>query len=49
VIGIDMQAALTLASARGDDLGVLSELLPAAEAGVVEVVWSDRVRGDGPW
>ena len=29
VIGIDMDAALTLATARGHDLKVLSELLPA--------------------
>jgi hypothetical protein len=38
VVGIDMDAALSLASARGCDLAVLSELLPAAEAGVVEAV-----------
>ena len=36
VIGIDMDAALRLAAARGHDLAVLSELLPAAEAGLVE-------------
>jgi hypothetical protein len=35
VIGIDMDAALTLAAARGHDVAVLSELLPAAEAGLV--------------
>ena len=35
VIGIEMDAALRLAAARGYDLTVLSELLPAAEAGVV--------------
>ena len=38
VIGIDMQAALQLAGARSDGLSVLSELLPAAEAGVVEAL-----------
>jgi hypothetical protein len=36
VIGIDMDAALSLAAARGHDLGVISELLPAAEVGLVE-------------
>jgi hypothetical protein len=36
VIGIDMDAALGIASARGCDFTVLSELLPAAEAGLVE-------------
>jgi hypothetical protein len=48
VIGIDMDAALSLAAAREYDLAVLSELLPAAEAGLVEALSSDRVRGDGP-
>jgi hypothetical protein len=49
VIGIDVNAALKIGAARGYDLAVLSELLPAAEAGGVEVVvWSDRVRGGGP-
>jgi hypothetical protein len=38
VIGIDMQAALQLAVARSYGLSVLSELLPAAEAGVVEAL-----------
>jgi hypothetical protein len=33
VIGIDIDAAL--GAARGHDLAVLSELLPAAEAGLV--------------
>jgi hypothetical protein len=45
VVGVDMQAALTLVAARGRDLVVLSELLPAAEAGLVEALCSDRVRG----
>jgi hypothetical protein len=48
VVGIDMDVALSLASARGCDLAVLSELLPAAEAGLVEALCSDRVRDDGP-
>jgi hypothetical protein len=48
VIGIDMDVALSLAAARNCDLAILSELLPVAEAGVVEVLWSDRVRGEGP-
>jgi hypothetical protein len=48
VVGIDMDVALCLASARGCNLAVLSELLPAAEAGLVEALYSDRVRDDGP-
>ena len=36
VIGIDMDAALRIGAARGSDLAVLSELLPAAEAGEIE-------------
>jgi hypothetical protein len=47
VIGIDLEAALTLAAARGHDLGVLSELVPAAEAGLVEALSNDQGRGDG--
>jgi len=38
VVGIDMDGAVTLATARGYDLAVLSELLPAAEAGFVEAL-----------
>jgi hypothetical protein len=41
VIGIDMGAALQVAGARGCDLEVLSELLPAAEAGLVEALSTD--------
>jgi len=48
VIGIHMNAALRLAAARGCDLPVLSELLPAAEAGLIEALRSDRVRDDDP-
>jgi hypothetical protein len=46
VVGIDMDAALGLAAARGYDLEVLSELLPAAEAGLVEALCADRERLD---
>ena len=42
VIGIDMNAALRLGAARGCDLAVLSELLPAAEAGLVEALSMDK-------
>jgi hypothetical protein len=48
VIGIDMSTALRLGAARGCDRAVLSELLPAAEAGMVEALCSDRVLDDGP-
>jgi hypothetical protein len=48
VIGIDMDAALKIGAARGADLAVLWELLPAAEAGLVEALCSDRVRDGGP-
>jgi hypothetical protein len=41
VIGIDMEAALKIGAARGSDLAVLSELLPAAEAGLVEALCVD--------
>jgi hypothetical protein len=45
LIGIDMDAALRLAAAWGYDLAVLSELLPAGEAGLVEAL---RAAGDRP-
>jgi hypothetical protein len=48
VIGIDMDAALKIAAARGSDLAGLSELLSAAEVGLVEALSSDRVRDNGP-
>jgi hypothetical protein len=38
VIGIDMTAALHIAEARGLDLAVVSELLQAAESGLVEAM-----------
>ena len=47
VVGIDLAAALSLVGARGYDLVVLSELLPAAETGLVEALSIDRVRGNG--
>jgi hypothetical protein len=43
VVGIDMNAALRIATARGCDLTMLSELLPAAAGGVVEAPCIDRV------
>jgi hypothetical protein len=48
VIGIEIDAALRIAAARAFDLAALSELLPAAEAGLVEALSSYRVRQDGP-
>jgi hypothetical protein len=45
VIGIDINAALKIGAARGCNLAMLSELLPAAEAGVVEALSTDRARG----
>jgi hypothetical protein len=38
VIGINLEAALKIGAARGCDLEVLTELLPAAELGTVEAV-----------
>jgi hypothetical protein len=38
IIGIDMNAALKIGAARGCDLAVLSELLPASEASLVEAL-----------
>jgi hypothetical protein len=44
VIGIEMDAVLRIGAARGYDLGVLSELLPTAEAGLIEALSGDRGR-----
>jgi hypothetical protein len=44
VIGINMDAALRIAAARGCDLAVLSALLPAAEAGLVEALCTEADR-----
>jgi len=41
VLGIDMTAALKTAEARGYDLRVVSELLQAAEAGMIEAKVED--------
>ncbi|MEQ8694215.1 MAG: hypothetical protein RIC85_02675 [Gammaproteobacteria bacterium] len=38
VIGIDMGPALRIAKAHGTDLSVVSELLSAAEAGLIEAL-----------
>jgi hypothetical protein len=46
VIGIEMGVALEIAAARGSDLGVLSELLPVAEAGLVEACTLSPVPDD---
>ena len=35
-LGIDMSVALEIAEARGHDLDVVSELLQATEAGLIE-------------
>jgi hypothetical protein len=43
VIGIDMDAALKIGAARSYDLTRLSELLPAAEAGLVDALCADPV------
>jgi hypothetical protein len=48
MMGIDLNAALRLATALGYDVAVLSELLPAAEAGLVEALSIDRGRDAGP-
>jgi protein-L-isoaspartate O-methyltransferase len=45
VVGIEMDAALKIGTARGYDVAVLSELLPAVEAGLVEAL---RVDADRP-
>ena len=48
VVGVDMNTALRIGAAHGCDLAVLSELLPAAEAGLVEALCSDRGWDDRP-
>jgi hypothetical protein len=44
VVGIDVSTALKIGAARGYDLGVLSDLLPTAEAGLIEASSGDRGR-----
>ena len=46
VIGVDMHAALQLTAARGYDVALLAELLPAAEAGLVEASCTGQGRPD---
>ena len=46
VIGIDMDAALQLGAACGYGLAVLCELLPAAEAGLIEALSTAGGQGD---
>jgi hypothetical protein len=43
VIGIDMNATLSLATVRGYGITVLSELLPAAENGLVDALCADKI------
>ncbi|MEM7024802.1 MAG: hypothetical protein AAF637_19820 [Pseudomonadota bacterium] len=47
VVGFDMGAVLRIGFARGHDLAVLSELLPAAETGLVEAFCSNAARSTG--
>jgi hypothetical protein len=42
VVGIDINAALRFGAARGCDLAVLSELLAAAEGGLVEALCTGK-------
>jgi len=42
VVGIDLGVTMKIAEARGCDPGVVSELLQAAEAGLVEAL-NDKV------
>jgi hypothetical protein len=44
VIGADLDAALKLGAARCYNLAVVSELLPPAEAGLVEALSTDQGR-----
>ena len=44
VIGIGIDAGLRIAAARGYDLPMLAELLPAAEAGLVEALCAEADR-----
>jgi hypothetical protein len=47
VVGIEVSTALKIGAARRCDIAVLSELLPAAEAGLIEALRSDRARDGG--
>jgi hypothetical protein len=46
VVGIDTNTALKIGAARGSDLAVLSKLLAAAEAGLVEAWCAEKGRPD---
>jgi hypothetical protein len=51
VLGIDMTAALEIAGARRYDVAVVSELLQAGEAGMIEVTSesaAERTEGTTP-
>jgi hypothetical protein len=47
LVGVEMSTALRLGAARGYDLAVLSELLPAAEAGLIDALHAPEVAGKG--
>jgi hypothetical protein len=42
VVGIGMGVALKIGASRGYDLAVLSDLLPAAEAGLMDALCSEK-------
>ena len=46
VIGLELEVALQTATARGYDIAVLSELLPVAEAGIVDALTLE-IQGSG--
>ena len=46
VLGIDMNVALGIAEARGHGLGIVSELLQAVDAGLIESL-SEKPCRDG--
>jgi hypothetical protein len=48
VVGVDMDAALKIGAARGHELAVLTELLPAAEAGLFEALSTAGGQSDRP-
>jgi hypothetical protein len=47
-VGQSGEQSPRLGERRGYDVAALSELLPAAEAGLIEALRSDRVSGGGP-
>jgi hypothetical protein len=46
IVGFEMDVALSLATARGYDVAVVSELFPEAEAGMIEALCADKSRPD---